>query len=377
MQSDSIALLARTEAPQANVHRRAKAVVFSDPRSQALLRQIERVAPSDASVLIRGETGTGKELIARHLHACSKRNGPFMAANCGALSAALIEAELFGHQAGSFTGASETRAGWFEAANGGTLFLDEIGDLPLAMQVKLLRVLQEREVVRVGSRKSIPIDVRVIAATNIDLAQAAATGAFRMDLYYRLSVVTLNLPALRERSADILPLFEHFLGLYGERMQMARPSVASETRALLLGHHWPGNIRELENVAHSALLVVEGDTVLPEHVHFAAVPYAPDTPDTSPQGSRFAGIREQLDRLFGEPPPDLYQQLEELIVRQAFERCRNNQVHTAKLLGVTRNVLRTLLKRYGLISSDSRIDDCDSQTTEAARLHAWSFEARA
>ena len=376
MKSESIALLARTEAPHAAIHRRAKAVVFSDPRSQALLRQMERVAPSDASVLIRGETGTGKELIARHLHACSKRSGPFMAANCGALSASLIEAELFGHQAGSFTGASETRAGWFEAANGGTLFLDEIGDLPLAMQVKLLRVLQEREVVRVGSRKSILIDVRVIAATNVDLAQAAATGAFRMDLYYRLSVVTLNLPALRERSGDILPLFEHFLALYSERMQVARPNVASETCELLLGHHWPGNIRELENVAHSSLLVVEGDTILPEHVHFAAVPYVRDAPDTSGRGSKFAGIREQLDRLFGDPPPDLHQQLEELIVRQAFDRCRNNQVHTAKLLGVTRNVLRTLLKRYGLISSDPHLDEDDSRATEAERLRAWGYEVR-
>jgi transcriptional regulator with PAS, ATPase and Fis domain len=190
---------------------RAKALIFADPLSQLLLEEIERVAPSDAAVLITGETGTGKELVARHLHRESRRKGDFIAVNCGALSPTLAEAELFGHQAGSFTGATETRAGYFEAANGGTLFLDEVGDLPQPLQVKLLRVLQEREVVRVGARKPIPLDVRLLAATNLDLEQSVAAGRFRLDLFYRLNVVRLDVPPLATRPGDILPLAEYFL----------------------------------------------------------------------------------------------------------------------------------------------------------------------
>ena len=198
---------------------RATAQVFEDPASVAVLERIRMVAPSDANVLIIGETGTGKELIARHVHALSKRrNRPFVAVNCGAFSETLVESELFGHEKGAFTGAFASKSGWFEAANGGTLFLDEIGDLPLSIQVKLLRVLQEREVVRLGSHKSIPIDVRVVAATNVRLQDAVAAGHFREDLFYRLHVVNLTLPTLRERPGDILPLARHFLDEYRERL---------------------------------------------------------------------------------------------------------------------------------------------------------------
>ncbi|HET6317346.1 MAG TPA: sigma-54 factor interaction domain-containing protein, partial [Chloroflexota bacterium] len=189
---------------------RAKALVFEDPGSEALLAQVERVAPTEATVLIIGETGTGKELLARRVHVGSGRRGPFVAVNCGAFSESLIDAELFGHEAGAFTGAAHARAGWFESANGGTLFLDEIGDVPLPLQVKLLRVLQERQVVRLGSRKPIPLDVRLVAATNVDLRDAVQAGHFRADLYYRLSVVTLELRPLCERPGDILPLARHF-----------------------------------------------------------------------------------------------------------------------------------------------------------------------
>src|SRR3954470_9997570 len=186
---------------------RAKALVFEDPLSRALLARIERIAPSDAPVLVTGETGTGKELVARQGHALSNRAArPFVAVNAGAFSASLAESELFGHEKGAFTGAQSAKAGWFEAASGGTLFLDEIGDLPLPLQVKLLRVLQEREVVRLGSRQAIPIDVRLIAATNVDLEEAVAAGHFREDLFYRLNVATILLPPLRERPGDILPL---------------------------------------------------------------------------------------------------------------------------------------------------------------------------
>ncbi len=174
---------------------RATVLVFNDPRSRELLERIERLAPSEANALVIGETGTGKELVARHIHALSGRSGgPFVAVNCGAFAESLVESELFGHEKGAFTGALQSKAGWFEAANGGTLFLDEIGDLPPSIQVKLLRVLQEREVVRLGSRRPIPIDVRLVAATNVDLADAVVAGHFREDLFYRLHVATIQLP---------------------------------------------------------------------------------------------------------------------------------------------------------------------------------------
>jgi transcriptional regulator with PAS, ATPase and Fis domain len=331
---------------------RAKAVIFDDPKSQAVLEQIERVAPSQAPVLIVGETGTGKELVARHLHARSNRKGAFVAVNCGALSQTLAEAELFGHQAGSFTGANETRAGWFETANGGTLFLDEIGDLPLALQVKLLRVLQEREVVRVGSRKAIALDVRLVAATNVDLAEAVSAGRFRLDLYYRLNVVTLDLPALRQRRGDILPLADYFVRLYSERLQVAAPVLLPETAQVLHSYAWPGNIRELENVIHFALLIASDGVIRPQNLRFSARPQLPGTSSGTPE-SPLENIAAQLDHLFAAAPTDLYQTLEELIVRRAFSYCGSNQVQTAKLLGISRNVVRTLLKRLGLISNDA------------------------
>ena len=224
---------------------RAKAMLFEDPRSQRLLREVERVARSDATALMIGETGTGKELIARHIHRQSGRRGPFLAVNCGAFSESLIDAELFGHEAGAFTGAATARAGWFEAADGGTLFLDEIGDLPLPQQVKLLRVLQERQVVRLGSRKAVALDVRLVAATNIDLQRAVDAQRFRADLYWRLSVATLELPPLRERAGDVLPLARHFVGVYGPRLGLAHVTFRDAAQAALRAYYLPGNIREL------------------------------------------------------------------------------------------------------------------------------------
>lgn len=325
---------------------RAKAVIFNDPRSQAVLDVIGRVAFSDAPILIIGETGTGKELVARHLHEQSGRKGPFVAVNCGAVTQSLAEAELFGHQAGAFTGATETRAGWFEAANQGTLFLDEVGDLPQPLQVKLLRVLQEREVVRVGSRKPIPLDVRLVASTNVDLTEAIKAGRFRLDLYYRLNVITLPLPALRERPGDLLPLAEHFLRVYSRRLNLASPRLAAGAVRVLQNHPWPGNIRELENVMHAALLLASDGEINARDLRFT---HSPGESGSSPQTI----IAKQLQRLFSEPPPGLHQQLEELIVRDAFAFCGSNQVQTAKLLGMSRNALRTLLKRFSLINPES------------------------
>ncbi len=263
-------LLTLPRSPNLATSIRATAQVFEDPKSQALLEHLRQVAPSEASVLVIGETGTGKELVARHIHNLSaRRNGPFVAVNCGAFSESLVEAELFGHEKGAFTGALAAKAGWFEEANGGTLFLDEIGDLPMPIQVKLLRVLQEREVVRLGSRKSIPIDVRVLAATNVQLERAINAGHFREDLYYRLNVVSLELSPLRERPGDILPLTRHFIAEYSRRLGYGQSQLSPEAAQKLRAYSWPGNIRELENVIHHTLLICRDGLIRADDLHLS------------------------------------------------------------------------------------------------------------
>jgi len=357
---------------------RAKALLFHDPRSLALLGQVERIARSDATVLVIGETGTGKELIARHIHAQSERSGPFIAVNCGAFSETLIDAELFGHEAGAFTGAGQARPGWFEAADGGTLFLDEIGDLSLALQVKLLRVLQERQVVRLGSRRAIGLDVRLVAATNVDLHKAVAANRFRSDLYYRLSVATVNLPPLHERTGDILPLAHHFIQLYGARLKLDGVALAPEAQAALLAYDWPGNIRELENVIHFALIVCRNNAIQAEDLRMGAATQRSRTPapalsspphavpDAEPamaaaaaagNGAELgAGCLQRLDALFTDlveaGQAALFDTVEERLIRTAYDAFEQNQVQTARALGISRNVLRTHLKRFGLIGAE-------------------------
>ena len=368
---------------------RAKALVFHDPQSRLLLDHVERLARSDATVLVTGETGTGKELIARHIHATSGRAGPFVAVNCGAFSETLIDAELFGHEVGAFTGASHARAGWFEAANGGTLFLDEIGDLPMPLQVKLLRVLQERQVVRLGSRRPVPLDVRLVAATNIDLARAVAAQHFRADLYYRLSVAGVRLPALHERQADILPLAEHFVGVYCNRLGIRPVPLSAEAGDALRRYSWPGNIRELENVIHYALIVCAGDEIHPADLKLvpllppadrragataAAAPGfggyrppdadgAPPLPPATPPDalSRLPAVFEQLLREGGE---GLFDAVERALVHAAFDHAHRNQVRSARALGVTRNMVRTLLKRHGLLAAGAAELDADGEPGE-------------
>lgn len=327
---------------------RASALVFEDKASIQLLDQIERIAPSNATVLIIGETGTGKELVARHLHALSERHtGPFGALNCAALSETLIESELFGHERGAFTGAINAKPGWFEAAHGGTLFLDEIGDLPLGLQGKLLRVLQEREVVRVGARHPTPVDVRVIAATNVNLEEAVAAGRFRADLYYRFNVATLRLSPLRERRGDVLPLARHFLGIYAERLGCTRATLSEAAERTLWEYDWPGNIRELENAIHRALIVCRYDQLQPDDFRLTPIRRAASaTP--APSGPTVA-FEASLQALFEQSPPDLFELLERTIIRSAFDYCEKNQVQTARLLGITRNILRHRLQVHGLL----------------------------
>ena len=337
---------------------RAKALVFEDPASKRLLSRIERLAPSNANILILGATGTGKELVARFVHSRSQRHDKsFVALNCGAISRDLIESELFGHERGAFTGAHSAKAGWFETASGGTLFLDEMGDLPLAQQVKLLRVLQEGEVVRVGSRRPIPVDVRLIAATNVDLEEAVAAGRFREDLYYRLKVGMLHLPPLRERTADIPYLLSHFIHYYAERLGVAPLEIAPQTLEALLRYPWPGNIRELENAVHQAMLVCHSTQLQLED--FSLTVMAP--PQAAP-ASDVPPLERVLQAIYAGSRPDgvtVDDYIEETIVRTAFAFCNGNQSATARMLGITRNIVRTRLLRFSMID-DPAADPSDS-----------------
>jgi sigma-54-specific transcriptional regulator len=263
----------------------------------------------------------------------------------------LVESELFGYERGAFTGAIGAKAGWFESANGGTLFLDEIGDLPLSTQVKLLRVLQEREIVRIGSRKPTPIDVRLIAATNVNLEEAVKVGRFREDLYYRINVVPIQLAPLRERPGDILPLVQHFIAIYKNRLHTREPELHPDAVRLLHAYPWPGNIRELENTIHRALLVCDGNVLRPSNLNLplirapaleqtdSAVPFAPDN----------CLLEKVFAQLFEQEPDELHDTVLRKLILQAYEHTRMNQVQAAKLLGISRNVLRTQLKHFGVI----------------------------
>ncbi|PTQ69152.1 sigma-54-dependent Fis family transcriptional regulator [Pseudomonas sp. GV071] len=348
-------LLTLPASPALATSIRATAQVFEDPKSQALLAHLQQVAPSEASVLIIGETGTGKELVARHIHNLSHRSsGPFVAVNCGAFSESLVEAELFGHEKGAFTGALAAKAGWFEEANGGTLFLDEIGDLPMAIQVKLLRVLQEREVVRLGSRKSIPINVRVLAATNVLLEKAINAGHFREDLFYRLNVVSLQLHPLRERPGDILPLTRHFVRSYSGRLGYGDVQLSSEAERKLVSYGWPGNIRELENVIHHTLLICRDDLIREDDLRLSNMRIERQDEQPTTEESAEALLQRAFLRLFEEQAGGLHEKVEDTLLRAAYRFCHYNQVHTASLLGLSRNITRARLIAIGELVVNKR-----------------------
>jgi DNA-binding NtrC family response regulator len=322
---------------------RSPPAVFADPASEAVQAMLDRLAPTDATLLIIGETGTGKELAARYIHAQSRRrSGPFLAVNCGALSDTLAEAELFGHEKGAFTGAIRAQRGWFEAASGGTLLLDEIGDLSLPLQVKLLRVLQEREVTRLGSRVATPVNVRVIAATNVDLQAAIAEKRFREDLYFRLNVAAVRLPPLRDRKGALPLLVQHFVKLYGDRLGRPQIRVSGDALARLGRHAWPGNIRELENVIHNAVLLAQGEVIESSHLQLA-----PEcAPGTDPVETP---LRVLFEGALRDGAPNLFERFERTLVQSAIDLADGNQVRAAAYLGVSRNILRTRLSRMGLI----------------------------
>lgn len=323
----------------------ASTPVLIDPASKAFQSLLDRFAPTDATVLIIGETGSGKEVVARYLHHHSPRSqAPFLAVNCGALTESLAEAELFGHEKGAFTGAMQAQPGWFEAAEGGTLLLDEIGELSLALQVKLLRVLQEREITRVGSRRPIKVNVRVIAATHVDLEQAIRERRFREDLFYRLNIAAVNLPALRQRRQDIPLLAEHFLQLYARRLGKPSRRLAPDTLAAMMDYSWPGNVRELENMLHTAVLLSQEEVITPAQLRFTS---APARIDEQEEDTLAAFMRQQLTLHGGQ----LYDRVMNAMIHTAMTQSDNNQSQAAALLGISRHSLRTQLAHLGVIKS--------------------------
>ena len=327
------------------------AIVGTSRVMQLLYKEIGRIAATPVTVLIRGETGAGKELVARAIYQHSDRaSAPFIAINCAAIPENLLESELFGHERGAFTGADSRRIGRFEQASGGTIFLDEIGDMNLPLQAKLLRVLQEKTIQRVGGKENIRIDVRVIAATHRDLETAIQERLFREDLFYRLNVVTITLPPLQERSEDIPELTRYFLQKYGREVGVAAPSITPEAIAILQQQQWPGNVRELENTVRQALLLAREYTISAEHVK--EVLAKSRKPLATAQQSHAAYISDLLDRVergeLNNAFARMLRDLEPELYSQAIERAGGNQTKAAEWLGVTRLKMREKLKEFGL-----------------------------
>ncbi|HEJ8623717.1 TPA: sigma-54-dependent response regulator transcription factor ZraR [Klebsiella michiganensis] len=327
--SEALAHTRLSESPVAGSPPAAQfGMVGDSPAMRALLNNIALVAPSDATVLIHGESGTGKELVARALHASSARSRrPLVILNCAALNESLLESELFGHEKGAFTGADKRREGRFVEADGGTLFLDEIGDISPLMQVRLLRAIQEREVQRVGSNQTLSVDVRLIAATHRDLAEEVSAGCFRQDLYYRLNVVTIDMPPLRQRKEDIPQLARYFLQRYAERNRKAVQGFTPQAMDLLIRYAWPGNIRELENAVERAVVLLTGEYISERELPLAIT------------GTSVA------DAPHGEDSIQPLVEVEKEAILVALEKTGGNKTEAARQLGITRKTLLAKLSR--------------------------------
>ena len=338
-------------------------IVGSSPAMREVYRLTRMAAPSNASVLLIGETGTGKEVIARALHKRSQRaTGPYIRVNCGALHENLLESELFGHVKGAFTGAIENKTGRFEAAHGGTIFLDEISSMSAKLQVKLLRVLQEREFERVGDSKTIRVDVRVVAATNESLEDEIEAGRFREDLYYRLNVVPIPLPPLRERRDDIPLLAQFFLKRYGELNRRDVPDLTLEVTQALLAYDWPGNVRELENTIERLVVLSDGKTLPAGLLRFGRPKYS--LRNRRPRTDDVPGlVRRLIEVGIRAAPPDgskLYDYLvggvERELIEQVMRQCDEVKVTAADRLGINRNTLHKKLEQYAASNGKSAGD---------------------
>ncbi|MDT8316417.1 MAG: sigma-54 dependent transcriptional regulator [bacterium] len=313
-------------------------IIGCDPKIEGVMDMVEKVAKSDTTtVLITGESGTGKELIAKSIHNHSARAGePFMAVNCAALPETLLESELMGHEKGAFTDAKTMKKGLFELADGGTLFLDEIGDMPVGMQAKILRILEERVFRRVGGSKDITVDVRIVSATNKDLLKAIEEGTFRGDLYYRLQVIPINLPPLRERKGDIIPLVMHFVEYFSKEFNKEVKGISKVAEKFLVEYAWPGNIRELRNVIERAIILESGDTLLLEHLPLEIVSMG-STPSTG-------GLDIQI------PPEGIsIEDVERQLIEQALDITNGNQSKAAKKIGLGIDAFRYRMKKFDLL----------------------------
>ncbi len=330
----------------------ADALIGKSKPMQEVYKAIGRVAPTDATVLIRGESGTGKELVARALYQHSLRSAkPFLVINCVAIPETLLESELFGYEKGAFTGAVNRRVGKFEQAHGGTVFLDEIGDMPFSIQAKILRLLQEKSIERLGGREPIPVDVRIIAATNRDLEAALAQGRFREDLYYRLKVVTLGLPPLRERSQDITLLAEYFLSRFAREMGMGNPGVTAEAKLLLQNYQWPGNVRELANAMQKALIFSRGYPIHPEDVSRAIGGQTLSQEASVVQADEIVRQWARQSLVSGDGK-DVFEECMDhfasLLISEALDLTGGNRSRAAKLLGISRPTLLSKIDKYRL-----------------------------
>lgn len=320
------------------------ALIFQDPKMGSIVKLADQVAPSEASILITGESGTGKEVIAHYVHSRSlRRDKPFISVNCAAIPENLLESELFGHEKGAFTGAVARRIGKFEEADGGTLLLDEISEMDIRLQAKLLRAIQERVIDRVGGKTPVKVNIRIIATSNRDLQAEARAGRFREDLFYRLNVVNLQLPPLRERPADILALAEHFAARYAKQNGLSQKAISAEARRFLGQHRWSGNVRELENTMHRAVLLSTGTEIDVDAIRLPDGSRLDDTP-LNGVARKAAAAADAASRAFvGKTVAEVEQDL----ILQTLDHCLGNRTHAANILGISIRTLRNKLKEYG------------------------------
>ncbi|HNQ92426.1 MAG TPA: sigma-54 dependent transcriptional regulator [Alphaproteobacteria bacterium] len=331
----------------------SNAMIASDPSMKSVVAMADKIAPSDATIMITGESGTGKEVMSRYIHRKSKRgNGPFIAVNCAAIPESLLESELFGHEKGAFTGAVGRRLGKFEEANGGTLLLDEVSEMHPLLQAKLLRAIQEREITRIGSNDAVKVDVRIVATSNRNLEESVNKGEFREDLYFRLNVVNIRLPSLRERKADLPALSQFFIDKFSEQNGLPPKKISSEAAAKIAAHHWRGNIRELENTMHRAVLVSSQNEIEADAVHIAGMESRsalamPATKAPDPAGVSSASAQQVVnaggvETLVGRTIADVEREM----ILNTLGHCLGNRTHAANILGISIRTLRNKLAQY-------------------------------
>ena len=356
---EATSLRAEVQSLRSEVRRESgyDSVVSVSPKMTELMNFVRKVASSEATtILIQGESGTGKDLIAKAIHYESSRQGkPFVAINCSAIPETLMEAELFGHEKGAFTDAKQMKKGLFEAADGGTLFLDEIGELSPLLQAKLLRVLEDQVIRRVGGIRDMQGDVRVIAASNRDLEKAVREGQFRQDLYYRLAIIAIFIPPLRERKEDILPLVDFFIERYNRRFKKSIRGITDDTRRLIFTHNWPGNVRELKNTIERGMILEDEPFLRPEYLPFSVGESGGRTlfERTAPaEAGQPLPNGRMLPRLYIPEGGTSLEEVEHAMVELAMRQAHGNQTHAAKLLDISRDALRYKLKKFGLIRGD-------------------------